>query len=83
MKSQQVKDLAFENHPDQDKNFDAVYVNGNAPMRQLHPLEDHIVDLMNDKVTELVTGQKDVNTILREVQELGQQTVDQEMEKLK
>ncbi|MGE7828176.1 extracellular solute-binding protein [Paenibacillus sp. NPDC093718] len=83
LKSQQVKDLAFENHPDQDKNFDAVYVNGNAPMRQLHPLEDHIVDLMNDKVTELVTGQKDVNTILREVQELGQQTVDQEMEKLK
>lgn len=83
LESQNVKDVAFENHPDQDKNFGAVYVNENAPMRQLHPLEDHIVDLMNEKVNDLVTGKKDINTILREVQEMGQQVIDQEMEKSK
>ena len=79
LKSQKVKDIAFENHPDRDKNFGAVYVNENVPMRRLHPMEDPIVDIMNDKITEIVTGQKNVNTALREAQDMAQQAIDQEL----
>lgn len=83
LQSQKVRDAAFETHPDRDKNFGAVYVNDNVPMHQLHPVEGPIIDLMNDKITELVKGEKDINTALREAQEMAQQIIDQEVVKSK
>ena len=81
LKSQNVKDVAFANHPEQDKNFGAVYVNANAPLRQMHQLEDKVVDILNEKVTLLVKGEKDINTLLREAQEEAQAIIDSELAK--
>jgi len=54
-------------------------VNDNAPMREIHPLEAIVIDIMDEHIKDLITGEKDINSVLRAAQDEAQIAVDQEI----